>query len=435
MRFFIIFFWPVMLFGAVLTNDGIVIESTQGDSANSQVINQIKDIDRQICGLFRVNSRTGGKKLIIQIDRNASRSLEVLSDKTQIRVIIGDKTWEDTAARQQLYGVILAQKVNEYAPENLPLPGWLAGAVDCRMQALQKSERLIKKNRYFPYSRQLYELNALPDFFTHINIRAEKLSGSSLDCYNEVSRLYLEELWLLTGSADNALLDYAILSMANKAKPELAVESTLGRVILKHAPKNDALDNLARGNLFLRDYAVNIIFNDSFPVFPDDVKKEFATIDKFELPDLDKDGKPLTTAKSYRLADLVTLLRQRKDLAEVVRLKRQQLNDFARNKSPDVRSAAQKLYALLDALQKNPDNSAFVAEYTAALTSIDRSLDQQKAVEKLLYDYECANLPAAELFGTEIREVNQPDLSLSDKVKKYIDDVEKNYSREATFSF
>ncbi len=435
MRFFIIFFWPVMLFGAVLTNDGIVIESTQGDLANSQTINQLKDIDRQICGLFRVGSRAGGKKLIIQIDRDASRSLEVLSDKTQIRVIVGDKTWQDVAAKEQLYGIILANKVNEYKPENQPLPGWLAGAVDCRLQALQKSERLIKKNRYFPYSRQLYELNMLPDFFTHIKVRPRLLSGSSLDCYNEISRLYLEELWVLTGEADNALLDYAVLSMTNKAAPELAVESTLGRVILKYAPKSDTLSNLERGNLFMHNYAVNVIFNDSFPVFPEDVKKEFAAVDTFQLPLLDKDGKPLDKFKEYRLSDLPALFATRKDLTDTVRLKRQQLNDFARNKSPDVRSAALALYGLLDALQKNPSNSAFAADYIAALDSINRSLDRQKAVEKLLYDYESANLPAAELFQNEIREANQPDLSLSDKVKKYIDDVEKNYSREATFSF
>lgn len=435
MRFFIIFFWPVMLFGAVLTNDGIVIESTQGDLANSQTINQLKDIDRQICGLFRVNSRNGGKKLIIQIDRSASHSLEVLSDKTQIRVIVGDKTWQDVAAREQLYGIILASKVNEYAPENQPLPGWLAGAVDCRLQALQKSERLIKKNRYFPYSRQLYELHALPDFFTHIKMRRPLLSGSSLDCYNELSRMYLEELWVLTSNTDNALLDYAVLTMTNKTTPELAVESTLGRVILKNAPKSDTLDNVARGNLFLNDYAVNVIFNDSFPVFPDDVKKEFAAIDTFQLPELDKDGKPLDKLKKYRLSDLPVLLIARKDLAETVRLKRQQINDFARNKSPDVRNAALSLYALLDALQKNPSNSVFAADYVAALDSVNRSLDRQTAVEKLLYDYECAHLPAAELFQNEIRSANEPDLSLSEKVKKYIDDVEKNYSREATFSF
>ena len=431
------------------TGDGVSIDMDRSSSESLETLDGLRELDHQVATLFRL----GGRKHPLQCRIVVSGALP----KGELQVEYKPEEWvlsfndrggdwfDDFALRRRLAGLLLLSKIPRAEPPANPdyLPGWISAGIDARLKGARESESLMRRNRQLPVLRALLAYGKFPEFRKMRLLDPRLLPPAALAWYGELGRVMLELGFLQSNAADNALLDYCILSARPTGVENQNFQSTLGRVFLAGAlreglPERIGLDNWSKldddGKIerILQDHARRLAFNDFIPQPVPLAAAAFETLNKVPLPELGDKGAPTGKTIAVPLAEFPARLLDRPDAAELQRelhrriLALREGNDiWFRQLLDNLADATLRLPLRKDAASgetPSPD-----AQFRQAIERIHTDLERRAKIERLLDSVERENRVPAEFYAGEIREANHPSPILTACEQEFLDRVEREW--------
>ena len=431
------------------TGDGVAIDMDRSSSESLETLAELRELDRQVAALFRV----GGRKLPLQCRIVVSGALP----KGELKAEFKPREWtlsfndrdgdwlEDSALRRRLTGLLLLAKVPRAEPPADPdyLPGWISAGIDARLKGARQSESLMRRNRRLPVLRALLESGNFPEFRKLRLLDLRLLPPAALAWYGELGRVMLELGHTRSNAADNALLDYCILSARPAGVENQNFQSTLGRVFLAGALREaqpersgtetwSKLDDDGKIERILQDHARRLAFNDFLPQPVPLAAAAFGTLSPVAVPELDVKGAPTGKTLETPLAEFPQRILDRPDAAELQRALRQKILLLREGNDVGFR---QLLDNLADAVMRLPlrkgaasgETPAPDARFRQALDRIPADLERRAKIERLLDAVELENRVPAEFYADAIREANRPSPVLTGREREFLDRVEREW--------
>ena len=439
----------VLLLGAgtlhaagVVTGDGV--ELAVGGEEAAETAELLKAFDRQLCTVFRVNSRRSPIRCRITASPNAAPGGVLFrSRRNQWEVEFNTSLpgWkEDLELWRRLAGILLLAKRGGPAPENPAyLPTWLVAGIQAQLAEQRGAARLLRGNRQYPITRALLAANLpLPDLqYMSSELDPARLTPGELKLYREFSRLLLEILFRLTSQTDNALFDYALLSADPKHSAEHVRGSTIDRVLRNAAQR--AEEKAGRKNVppnlqrFLEDCARRTVWHLLAPMPPEFAEAQFREINRLELPVLDADRKP--TGK-IEIAPLDTLPERLIGRPDGIAVRDRKINEIQRlvpGNSPEILSRYRELVEAIRALPFHPEDPARTAaadRFRQALAAVEHYFPYRARLEKKLDAYARQAESPVERYADRIEALRDTPPFLTEKAGQLLERIERRYLDE-----
>lgn len=431
------------------TGDGVAIDMDRSSSESLETLDELRALDHQVAALFR----TGGRKLprqcrIVVSDALPKGELQAEFKPQEWILAFNDRDgdWlEDFALRRRLTGLLLLAKIPRAEPPADPdyLPGWISAGIDARLKGARQSESLMRRNRRLPVLRALLESGNFPEFRKLRLLDPRLLPSAALAWYGELGRVMLELGYTRSNAADNALLDYCILSAHPAGVENQNFQSTLGRVFLAGALREALperigaetwakLDDDGKIERILQDHARRLAFNDFLPQPVPLAAAAFATLNQVPIPELGANAAPTGKTLEAPLAEFPQRILDRPDAAELQRALRQKIlllregNDIGfRQLLDNLADAAMRLPLRKDAA--SGETPAPDARFRQAIDRIRADLERRARIERFLDAVELENRIPAEFYADAIREANRPSSALTGRELEFLNRVEREW--------
>lgn len=426
----------------VVTADGVELAVGGADAAETAEL--LKAFDRQLCTVFRVNSRRSPIRCRITASPNAAPGGVLFRTRRNLWDVEFNTTlpgWrEDPELWRRLAGILLLAKHGGPPPENPAwLPVWLSEGILAQLEEQRGAERLLRRNRQYPITRALLAAKLpLPDFrYMTGELDPSRLTRSERKWYREFSRLLLDILGNLTSPADNALLDYALLSADPKHSAEHVRSSTIERVLrnaaLRAAPQTGRGNTPVNLQRFLEDCARRTVWHLFAPMPPEFAEARFREINQLELPVLDADRKPTGKIEIAPLDTLPDRLIGRPDGIAIRDRKIRELHSLIPGNSPELLARCRELGEAIRLLPLNPEDparAAAVTRFRKALAELESYFPYRIRLEEKLDDYARNALPSSERYADRIEALRATPPFLTEKAAELLERVEKRYLDE-----
>ena len=427
---------------AEFTADGVELPP-----CDQATLRALRDLDRQLCGLFRVSSRRpGAVRCRIAFSNQLPPGTVRCEEKNRLRTVEFNPSsggWrDDFALRKRLLGHLFAAKCGIEAPRNPDFfPDWAVAGIDARLLAARHAERLMRNNRYWPVLRCGCEIGALPDFRRMMELPFLQLPPAAGLWYGELSRLLLETAADDSSPVDNALADYVILRASAKGTEAEIFRATLGRVLLAAADRKlplrcrdgwTELSDDAKIQRYLEFAAERAAYHEYFPKPPARMSGEFRRVRDLEYPSSDDPENPGNATLTAALERMPDVLLDRRDAAELKSRKSRELESILAGADPEF---ARELHELSAAVLRLPERSAdrsrtAEAELARALARVEETLRRIESRELWLDEMELRFRSPFERNAVELDIVGRPDPVLSEKAAAYLEETERFYLDE-----
>lgn len=424
----------------VVTSDGVELAVSGDDAAETAEL--LKAFDRQLCTVFRVNSRRSPIRCRITASPEAPPGGVLFRTRRNNWFLEFNPAvpgWrDDLELWRRLAGVLLLAKRGGPAPQNPAyLPIWIAAGIRAEMEEQLGPERLLRSNRQYPITRALLAAGlSLPDFrYMTGGLDPLRFAPGELKWYREFSRLLLEILYGLTSPTDNALFDYAVLSADPAHTAEHVRASTIDRVLRNAAAKSGSADSKEPVDIqrFLEQCARRTVWHLFAPRPPEIAEAEFRKIDRLVLPLLDADGNATGKTERVPLDTLPERIAGRPDALDLRNGKINEIHRLAPGNSPEVVSRYRELIEALQLLPLKPEDPAGPAaagRFRNALSEVKRYFPRRARLEEKLDDYARQAATPAERYTDRVEALRATPSYLSEKAGRLLERVEQRYLDE-----
>lgn len=427
----------------VVTADGVELAIGGDDAAETAEI--LKAFDRQLCTVFRVNSRRSPIRCRITASPNAAPGgllFRAKRNNWELEFNTALPGWqEDLELWRRIAGILLLAKRGGPVPENPAyLPIWLAAGLRAELTEQNGAERLLRRNRHYPITRALLAAGLpLPDFrYLTGELDPARLTPGELRWYREFSRLLLEILSQLSSPGDNVLLDYALLSADSKYSPEHVRAATIDRILQQAAARNaEKQDSATRNTVniqrYLENRAQSIVWHLFSPMPPEIAESRFQAVNRMELPVLDAEGRPTGKSETVPLDALPERLAGRTDGNELRNRKLNEIQRLAPGNSPEILSRYRELSEALRELPLNPEDPAYAAacgRFRRALAEVERYFSYRARLEQKLDEYARRAATTTERYSDQIEALRRTPPFLTEKAEQLLERTEKRYLEE-----
>lgn len=437
---------PAMKLGAdVTTADGVVIVPDRADASAAATVEALRRLDRQLANLFRFHAhRSPIQCRVVLSDRIAPGAVELQFRGNAWEAVFNDRdgSWlESFPLRRRLIGFLLLAKAGGPQPKNPDfLPGWLVSGIDARLKAAAGPELYLRNNRQLPLLRALLTEGRFPRFREQVANAPDRFPPAARRWLEELSRVMLDLAALQSSPVDNALGDYVLLSARGDATADQAFDATVGRLFLSAAetlPISErrnpetwkSLSSDERIQLALEHFAGRLAWHEYAPRPAQTIRKEFAQIEIFRLPRLDRMGNPVEGEDESRIEDVPALLHSRPDHAELRKRLGEALRAMNYGLSPELRAPLARLHEEINALP-GPDAPEPLPPPTAFQTALNEfraALDLYGKREDFLDDFDRRHRSPFEFYRARIEAAGTPDAMLTGPVRELLENTSRNY--------
>ncbi|WP_294435121.1 hypothetical protein [uncultured Victivallis sp.] len=428
----------------VVTSDGVELAVSGDDAAETAEL--LKAFDRQLCTVFRVNSRRSPIRCRITASPNAAPGgllFRAKRNNWELEFNTALPGWqEDLDLWRRLAGILLLAKRGGPVPGNPAyLPIWIAAGLRAEMVEQESAGRLLRRNRHYPITRALLAAHLpLPDFrYMTGELDPSRFAPGELRWYREFSRLLLEILYQLSSPADNALLDYALLSAEPGHSADQVRAATIERILQQAASRNaQKRDPASRKSTidiqrFLENKAEEIVWHLFSPMPPEIAESRFQAINRLELPVLDAEGEPTGQKETVPLETLPDRLAGRPDEDALRNRKLTEIYRLAPGNSPEVLARYRELSEALRELPLHPEAPGYASacgRFRRALAEVERYFTYRARLEEKLDEYARRAASPADWYSDRIEALRRTPPFLTEKAGQLLERTEKRYLEE-----
>ena len=361
--------------------------------------------DDMVRSTFKLKKRNRKQKALHF--RYASKPSITMTGKTvYVQLVKKDSLLADPYNCQTLFSALLlssgALALNDGAEHALPL--WLCAGFVEKINAYQKAERYLHGLNVIPVAEAMYAQNFSPDL-KNLPDLPPPVSQEAWNWYCQYARLLLEE------AIDRKLLPAygaRILQTANYNKENVSLHKQL--FFSSGKPRVIPTEK--------------ILWNIYHPE-PADLKyNQLEKILQWELPELDKTGKPTGKSQKISLLTLHDHLQNRPDAAEQRKAAAVSIQKFRYGCSTQEVKILENLYFLLYNFPR--DLPETTAQLEKNISLLKETLKNRTALENFLLEAELKNAAVFQIFSRSLNVSSSSESATAEQLR-FLEETEKNY--------
>lgn len=416
------------------TASGIEIVCAEMSSFTVRLVKKLKMLDRLTVRFLKLETATSDRQpcRIRLSEKFPPGTVEVhAAGKLVIADVSSadDSFFQEPEKFQKLAEVVVFTRLGVFREGENALPEWFAAGLLGELNGMDSGGALISDVRYFPLLRALLGKEDPAEFrWRQIpSVGGTGLTGSALELYVELCRVFLLAADSISVPLDNALTDYLLLF--DRGGKDFSHSDALESTILRRAAKAGNGDAEA----WFREIADRVVFNSHHPRPGRMTRRLLDRWRRFSTPLPTRDGLPDPEGKTITLdiTELPALVKKNFACAPLFDRRREAL-------APVLNGAPGEMYGelrgLLLALETpgSPDKfrpDACRARLENALAALESACELRARREDALLEYEKQFVPTGERYRANLHEMNVRDF-LGSRGRKLLDETEKKYFSE-----